>query len=440
MNNPFIPECEQPILLINRASLNEIRRGGSLYIDGVRYVGVSSSNVFSRKLSYYYRLIKKDDKTFSYDDIKRFVVRNRLYEDYLFMLVPCNRCVLCKQKKQNEYVFRASMEQVSYDVPPYFFTLTYKPDCLPYHGELRYKDVQDFFKRLRRMWDRKGLKHSVRYIVSGEYGHKKGRPHYHVILYNNPYGASEAFPVLHRMLEKDVFDAWLKMEWQSYDFGQCHGGAVAYAVKYISKIDIDLHGHWIKPFVHASCGNGGIGSAFLDSQIKLFRENVRLREITFRDYNGNIQKVSMGQYAKSRLWPSPVRCVPARVKNFYKQYVDVLILMVRYGILTVDDADAMSERIRPYKSVLANRFSPLDCKDRLYCCSTALRYYLKPRFFRLLDDLGVELSEICDVDEKYIEKYFEFKNVNNNQIIIDLGWKKMKSREKKVLQDLKEKL
>lgn len=436
MNTPYVPECENPMVLINRASLNEIRKGGLLYVDDEVYHGVSSTNVFSRKLSYYYRFIERC----SVDEVKRFVVRNGLFEDYLFMFAPCNKCLLCKQKKQNEYVFRASMEQCMYEVPPYFFTLTYKPECLPYHGELCYKDVQDFFKRLRRSWDRRGIKHSIRYIVSGEYGSKKGRPHYHVILYNNPYAASESTPHLHKMFEMDVFKTWSKMEWQSYDFGQCHGGAVAYAVKYISKIDVDLHGHWTKPFVHASCGHGGIGSAFLDSQIPMFRNDINLHTITFRDYNGNLQHVSMGQYAKSRLWPSPVRCVPARIKNYYKQYVDVLVLMVRYGIITVGDAELMSEVVRPYKSVVANRFSSIDCKDKMYVCRTALLHYLKPRFLKVLDVLGFELAEVNDVDEDYLKKYYEFKKTCYNQIINDLGWKKMKSREKKVLQDLKEKL
>lgn len=432
MNAPYIPECDSPILLINRSALNHIRLGGHLLDKGEIVSTVSMKNVFEFPLSVLYDF---------YDgDLSRYVVRNGRYEDYLFMLAPCNYCLLCRQKKQNEFVWRAAMEQAMFEVPPYFFTLTYSNEHLPYHGELRYKDVQNFFKRLRRMWDKKGLKHNIRYIVSGEYGSKYGRPHYHVILFNNPYGASEQVPLLHRSLEHDIFQAWGMMEWRAYDFGQCHGGAVSYATKYLSKSNPDLHGHWTKPFVHSSCGHGGIGSALIDSKKDYMHQNLSCDVLQFKDFNGNLQSVHLGSYTSNRLYPSPIRCVPSQIKSFYKQYCDILTLMVRMKLITYSDAYDLSEVIRPYKSAVPNRFTQSSCRQSLYHCSTSLKLIYAPLFNRVLSEIGDLLSVVDDVDEKYLLKYYERKDILMPQINKDLGVKRVRAREKKVISELKEKL
>lgn len=60
-----------------------------------------------------------------------------------------------------------------------FITLTYDENHLPEGGSLDLKHFQDFMKRLRR---RCGYT-KVRFFHAGEYGDRKGRPHYHAILF-----------------------------------------------------------------------------------------------------------------------------------------------------------------------------------------------------------------------------------------------------------------
>jgi hypothetical protein len=55
--------------------------------------------------------------------------------------------------------------------------LTYDDDHLPKHGQLLKRDLQLFFKRLRK----DGFK--FRYVASGEYGEKTRRPHFHIALF-----------------------------------------------------------------------------------------------------------------------------------------------------------------------------------------------------------------------------------------------------------------
>jgi hypothetical protein len=61
-----------------------------------------------------------------------------------------------------------------------FLTLTYKDECLPPGGSLRYEDFQGFLKRLRGRF----APRMIRYFVCGEYGEALGRPHYHAALFN----------------------------------------------------------------------------------------------------------------------------------------------------------------------------------------------------------------------------------------------------------------
>lgn len=58
-----------------------------------------------------------------------------------------------------------------------FVTLTYDDEHLPANASLSKRDVQLFFKRMRKA----GF--SLRYVCCGEYGENGGRPHYHCVFY-----------------------------------------------------------------------------------------------------------------------------------------------------------------------------------------------------------------------------------------------------------------
>lgn len=96
--------------------------------------------------------------------------------------VPCGKCLKCIRRVRNEWIFRI-MEEFKHAESAWFVTLTYDDIYLPIseHGfpTLRYKDVQKFFKLLRRRGNTK-----LKYFVVGEYGSNTGRPHYHAILFN----------------------------------------------------------------------------------------------------------------------------------------------------------------------------------------------------------------------------------------------------------------
>lgn len=89
--------------------------------------------------------------------------------------VACRNCWQCKRNRVNDLVGRCIAES-RFSEATYAVTLTYGDSSGVNAVTLVYKDVQDFLKRLRK-------RYKVRYIVAGEYGTKKGRAHWHIVLF-----------------------------------------------------------------------------------------------------------------------------------------------------------------------------------------------------------------------------------------------------------------
>ena len=110
----------------------------------------------------------------------------------MFLIVPCNKCALCNEKKAQQWSFRALCESYTSNKQAYFITLTYNNEHLPKNGVFP-EEIQLFFKRLRTKLDRRGISHNLRYIAVSEYGHWSKRPHYHIILWNFPDNFESAY-------------------------------------------------------------------------------------------------------------------------------------------------------------------------------------------------------------------------------------------------------
>lgn len=99
--------------------------------------------------------------------------------------VPCRKCINCQLRNSREWTIRNTLELKNYEDRALFITLTYSDSGLVYsrtNGQvatLYYEDVQYFFKRLRKQFDKK----EIRFYLAQEYGSISLRPHYHIILY-----------------------------------------------------------------------------------------------------------------------------------------------------------------------------------------------------------------------------------------------------------------
>lgn len=102
--------------------------------------------------------------------------------------VPCHTCWQCRADRVRNWTGKCLAESKT-SVAVDFVTLSYcdqgskaahwikEPVQPGYATELHYEDVQKYLKRIRKAG------HSVRYVCAGEYGSRKGRAHWHIILF-----------------------------------------------------------------------------------------------------------------------------------------------------------------------------------------------------------------------------------------------------------------
>lgn len=434
--NIFIPQCESPVFLINHSALNLIYNGGQLYLNNTPSNIITKDNINSFPKGGIFKLVEKKP----IETIETFYVLRGHTKEFLFTFAPCGHCAVCREKKQMDIVWRAALESSLYNCPPVFFTLTYSPKYLPRNSELQYTDVQKFFKRLRIHWDRQGIKHNIRYLVSGEYGSKSilHRPHYHIIMWNNPYNASEFQLVEFNKLREDIFNAWGMCEPQSFDFGQCAGGAASYCAKYVSK-ENKSYGHFKKPFIRSSCGSGGIGFPHIKNNINYYRQFPWLSSYTFTAADGSTQSINFGQYLSRKIYPSPTSLIPWRHRLAYKELSDLLHLACSLGIYSFDAISYTLHNLRPYPSVTKSRLDVKQIKS-YNCC-----HLYKKRMQKLLQsaiDYNIDiLSEYVDIDKTYYSQYLSHKSYNNDvKFVYQSANRALRHKDKEKIQYLKEKL
>lgn len=135
--------------------------------------------------------------------------------------VACRLCWQCQKNRINDYCGRCIAEQQHSD-GVLVANLTYGGgDDNPHAAILVYRDFQLMMKKLRK----DGYK--VRYIVAGEYGSKKGRSHWHAVLFFR--GKVPDVPI-----EQEKY-TWKHWEHGYTFFQRADYGGFAYVLKYALK-------------------------------------------------------------------------------------------------------------------------------------------------------------------------------------------------------------
>lgn len=146
--------------------------------------------------------------------------------------VACRYCWQCNANRVKDLVGRCIAEQTT-SAASYAVTLTYAGDG-PETAILQYRDVQLMLKLIRR----KGF--SVRYIVAGEFGTKKGRAHWHAVLFFSCVGPHGPMPI--PRIGNEPWDIRIgeRINWKPWPHGyaffqQPDYGGFAYCLKYALK-------------------------------------------------------------------------------------------------------------------------------------------------------------------------------------------------------------
>ena len=164
-----------------------------------------------------------------------------LIPDYMFQMLPCGKCTECRIKKSKEWATRCVAEKMTSDGDCWFVTLTYNDTKLHFaecfdrqFAVLDKRDPQLFFKRLRKALygSKKG---NLRYFLSGEYGDRTFRPHYHAIIYNLSIPDLQ----IYKIVKKTVYykSDWLQQIWKNgyVVIGKVNNKTCAYTASYTLK-------------------------------------------------------------------------------------------------------------------------------------------------------------------------------------------------------------
>ncbi len=130
----------------------------------------------------YHEVVQYNKDYILFPSDKNFKLAQK-FEHFQFVWLPCGKCIQCLHSRAQSWTIRSSLELQKYK-QACCLTLTYREKDLPENAVLRYKDVQDFIKRLR--WHLKkhtGQNPNIKYLCACEYGKKHLRPHYHIVIF-----------------------------------------------------------------------------------------------------------------------------------------------------------------------------------------------------------------------------------------------------------------
>nr|WAE43395.1 MAG: replication initiator protein [Microviridae sp.] len=155
--------------------------------------------------------------------------------------MPCGRCTACRINRTREWATRITHE-LSYWEYSSFVTLTYNNENINKEMSLKKRDLQLFFKRLRKTLG----KEKIKYYACGEYGENFGRPHYHAIIFGIQSN------------DKRIKDSWpagfVRCGSVTYESARYVAGYIQ--KKYNGKLAEEVYGNKERPFQLQSQGLG----------------------------------------------------------------------------------------------------------------------------------------------------------------------------------------
>lgn len=157
-----------------------------------------------------------------------------LWEHPTHGVTKCGQCMECRLAYSREWAIRISHEAQMHD-SNCFLTLTYDDAHLPAHGQLVKRDLQLFFKRLRKQVG------PFRYVACGEYGELKRRPHFHAAIFGKDFSLDRIEYGEGIRGDKIYVSPLLGSVWQQSTFpmghtiGSLEFESAAYIARYITK-------------------------------------------------------------------------------------------------------------------------------------------------------------------------------------------------------------
>lgn len=207
--------------------------------------------------------------------------------------LPCGRCPNCLKRRISGWSYRL-MKQEQISECSFFLTLTYDTKHVPISKNgfmsLDKTDLQKFFKRLRKLHEKKYGKQSpkISYYACGEYGGNTNRPHYHLIMFN---------------ADSNLIDAAWSLDAKpigGYHIGHTTEASVGYTLKYMCKptrIPMFARDDRQKEF---SLMSKGLGANYLTSQMIEYHKADLTQRMFIPLPDG--KKIAMPRYYKLKIY------------------------------------------------------------------------------------------------------------------------------------------
>lgn len=147
-------------------------------------------------------------------------------------LIPCGRCIGCRQEYSRQWGMRCSFEIMMHKTTSSFITLTYNDDHLPPGETLVPLDFKNFIKRVRYHYGK-----NIRFFGCGEYGDKYKRPHYHIIFFNLDFPDKSLWKMRTSGTTKAYRSPKLEQIWDKgySEIGEANFDSACYIARYIIK-------------------------------------------------------------------------------------------------------------------------------------------------------------------------------------------------------------
>jgi len=221
--------------------------------------------------------------------ITPFQVRDKITTQW--MALPCGKCPNCMKRRTSGWSFRL-MKEGERSETALFVTLTYDTKYVPLtkngYMTLKKRDIQTYMKRLRKLSDTK-----LKYYVCGEYGSKRDRPHYHMIIFN-----ADA---------EKVEKAWSEyragfgyVPFGTIYIGEVNEASIGYTLKYMQKpgkIPKHQNDDRQKEF---SLMSKGLGQNYITDAMNKWHKNDLVNRMYVPIKDG--KKIAMPRYYKDKIY------------------------------------------------------------------------------------------------------------------------------------------
>ena len=223
----------------------------------------------------------------------------------IFQVVPCGRCILCKNKQRLNWSQKNALEIGETNNLPLFVTLTYNDEN---YRDLNHKEqvreMQLFFKRLRKAYKDTPIK----YFLCSEYGTKHNRLHYHLLIHNIPVHLRELEQIdKFNNVWAPKFYHYIKDAWQNKGNINVKTAKSSKVVNYITK--------YMAKQLGIKLQSQNLGKNFLLNFEQYIKNNPTERKITYQAITGEMQDVYLNTYILNTIIPTFARSVDIEFRN-----------------------------------------------------------------------------------------------------------------------------